>query len=75
MADIQNQMHVTESDLTPGTFLLIRGKYSRKPARTPSDFADDEVPTRSERVVMLDPIPSNDPNEPLVSHPEVLKDR
>ncbi|KAJ5734461.1 MFS general substrate transporter [Penicillium malachiteum] len=39
-----------ENDLPPGTFLLIRE-------------SDSDV--SGEQVVMLDPIPSNDPNEPL----------
>ncbi|KAJ5996297.1 hypothetical protein N7522_007957 [Penicillium canescens] len=39
-----------EPDLAPGTFKLIR---------------DDESDEYGQRVIMLDPIPSNDPNEPL----------
>ncbi|OQD84414.1 hypothetical protein PENANT_c013G09708 [Penicillium antarcticum] len=51
MADIhQVSSSEDEFDLPPGTFKLIR---------------DDESDEHGQRVVMLDPMPSNDPNEPL----------
>jgi hypothetical protein len=55
----------------PGTFLLIRGKehctdLRRKQARLIPE-TEDMSESRGQRTIMLDPIPTNDPNEPLVS--------
>ena len=55
--------------LPPGTFKLIQGNrhwilYER--GHTDSQSIDDDSDLRGQRAVMLDPIPSNDPNEPLV---------
>ncbi|KAJ5631443.1 MFS general substrate transporter [Penicillium longicatenatum] len=51
MADTIEVSSSTErNDVPPGTFLLIR---------------EDEYGLHNQRVVMLDPIPTSDPNEPL----------
>lgn len=69
MADVQGTSQHAGLDQPPGTFLLIRGKspfkFQPEPILT---SADGEIPVRSQREVMLDPVPSSDPNEPLVSH-------
>ncbi|EED14247.1 MFS transporter, putative [Talaromyces stipitatus ATCC 10500] len=44
--------HSHEEDLPPGTFLLVRHE-------------SNEDHTQSQDTVMLDPVPSNDPNQPL----------
>lgn len=54
--------------LAPGTFLMVRGKFYLCEFEQSLISADGEVPAPSERTVILDPIPSSDPNEPLVSH-------
>ncbi|KAJ5810235.1 MFS general substrate transporter [Penicillium pulvis] len=51
MADtIEVSTSAERNDLPPGTFLLIR---------------EDEYDLNNQRVVMLDPVPTSDPNEPL----------
>ncbi|KAJ5935274.1 hypothetical protein N7466_004821 [Penicillium verhagenii] len=51
MADtIHVSSSMEQNDLPPGTFLLIR---------------EDEYDTNNQRLIMLDPIPSTDPNQPL----------
>ncbi|KAJ6017803.1 MFS general substrate transporter [Penicillium sp. IBT 35674x] len=47
---IEASSSAQQNDLPPGTFLLIR---------------EDEYDLNNQRVVMLDPVPTSDPNEPL----------
>ena len=59
-----------ETDLPPGTFLLIRGRKRvccTSPTASANCFAEDDSSELSGRpVVVLDPVPTSDPNEPLV---------
>ncbi|KAG0153171.1 hypothetical protein PDIDSM_5021 [Penicillium digitatum] len=59
----------SETDQPPGTFKLIRGQTSLifwdELFLTIHLHLDDEADGHGQRIVVLDPIPSSDPNEPL----------
>lgn len=55
-------------NLPPGTFQLFSGKRLFLLRFMPTNpLIDDLYETEGRRAVILSPIPSNDPNEPLVS--------
>jgi hypothetical protein len=58
-----------EIDQPPGTFKLIQGilfSYLWVASTEILIHSDDETDEHGQRIVVLDPIPSSDPNEPLV---------
>lgn len=74
MADVQVTSEYETTFLPPGTFLLIRGKLPLSRFEQHLISADGEVPPRGQRAVILDPVPSSDPNEPLVSRCATCKE-
>lgn len=74
MADAQATSQYDSTFLPPGTFPLIRGMVFLSRIEQQLISADGGVPPRRQRAVILDPVPSKDPNEPLVSRCATCKE-
>lgn len=76
MADLHGITSFEDETDPPGTFKLIRGPTSFIPLAglllTSHLLPDREADEHGQRIVVLDPIPSSDPNEPLVGYPQTL---